>query len=210
MSIGTDKKITNVSAFFLEPANPTHRQYEALRAYFVEGTALRGGRPPLRLFARQLPGVVSSVPPGPASPFLSGAEQRPQDRPEAGPGPPGGHRPTQAEPLDLRHQRSLGGVRSSAQPGRGGPDSQGGGFRPVAPTPGRGTPRGDPAHRGGRGRRPPVESGAATASGRSSAGCFCFCRTWRQIPFDKMLQRGGFSGNSRWSPPAMPCDRCWP
>jgi hypothetical protein len=29
-------KLTNMARFFLEPANPTHRQYEALRAYFVE------------------------------------------------------------------------------------------------------------------------------------------------------------------------------
>lgn len=31
------EKITNFSRFFLDPSNSTHRQYEALRAYFVEG-----------------------------------------------------------------------------------------------------------------------------------------------------------------------------
>ncbi len=31
------KKLTDLACVFLEPANPTHRQYEALRAYFVEG-----------------------------------------------------------------------------------------------------------------------------------------------------------------------------
>jgi hypothetical protein len=31
------KQLTDLAPFFLEPANPTHRQYEALRAYFVEG-----------------------------------------------------------------------------------------------------------------------------------------------------------------------------
>jgi transposase len=31
------KKLTNLTRFFLEPANSTHRQYEALRAYFLEG-----------------------------------------------------------------------------------------------------------------------------------------------------------------------------
>jgi len=30
-------ELTEVAKFFLEPANATHRQYEALRAYFVEG-----------------------------------------------------------------------------------------------------------------------------------------------------------------------------
>ncbi len=29
-------KLTSMARFFLEPANPTHRRYEALRAYFVE------------------------------------------------------------------------------------------------------------------------------------------------------------------------------
>jgi len=31
------KKITTMAGFFLHPSNATHRQYEALRAYFVEG-----------------------------------------------------------------------------------------------------------------------------------------------------------------------------
>ena len=34
---GTPKKITKLAHFFLQPSNSTHRQYEALRAYFVEG-----------------------------------------------------------------------------------------------------------------------------------------------------------------------------
>jgi hypothetical protein len=33
---GPQDELTNLSRVFLEPANPTHRQYEALRAYFVE------------------------------------------------------------------------------------------------------------------------------------------------------------------------------
>jgi len=39
MSIRSRKEITDsdIKRVFLEPANPTHRQYEALRAYFVEG-----------------------------------------------------------------------------------------------------------------------------------------------------------------------------
>lgn len=37
MSNSVDKKITDIAAFFIEPANATHRQYEALRAYFVDG-----------------------------------------------------------------------------------------------------------------------------------------------------------------------------
>jgi hypothetical protein len=37
MSTSTGKKITRAAAYFLEPSNSTHRQYEALRAYFVDG-----------------------------------------------------------------------------------------------------------------------------------------------------------------------------
>jgi transposase-like protein len=45
------KKLTDLARVFLEPANSTHRQYEALRAYFVDGlpsaqTARRFGYSP--------------------------------------------------------------------------------------------------------------------------------------------------------------------
>lgn len=37
MSNGKRNDITGLARFFLEPSSPTHRQYEALRAFFVEG-----------------------------------------------------------------------------------------------------------------------------------------------------------------------------
>ena len=37
MSNSATTKITDLAAVFLQPATSTHRQYEALRAYFVEG-----------------------------------------------------------------------------------------------------------------------------------------------------------------------------
>jgi transposase-like protein len=37
MFINTGKPLTELLRIFLEPTDPTHRQYEALRAYFVEG-----------------------------------------------------------------------------------------------------------------------------------------------------------------------------
>jgi len=37
MSNSKSKKLTDLARIFLEPSNATHRQYEALRAYFVEG-----------------------------------------------------------------------------------------------------------------------------------------------------------------------------
>ena len=37
MFISKGKQLTELERAFLEPTDPTHRQYEALRAYFVEG-----------------------------------------------------------------------------------------------------------------------------------------------------------------------------
>ena len=37
MSIGVPKDLSDCHRFFVEPGTPRHRQYEALRAYFVEG-----------------------------------------------------------------------------------------------------------------------------------------------------------------------------
>src|SRR5256885_14319299 len=37
MGIGAPKEISTLRRFFLEPRLPKHRQYEALRAYLVEG-----------------------------------------------------------------------------------------------------------------------------------------------------------------------------
>lgn len=37
MGLGAPKDLTDCQRFFLEPSNPKHRQYEALRAFYVEG-----------------------------------------------------------------------------------------------------------------------------------------------------------------------------
>src|SRR5207245_7738473 len=37
MFISIEKPLTELERVFLEPTDPTHQQYEALRAYFVEG-----------------------------------------------------------------------------------------------------------------------------------------------------------------------------
>jgi transposase len=41
MFISSSNKITDLVQFFIQPANSTHRQYEALRAYFVEGLSCK-------------------------------------------------------------------------------------------------------------------------------------------------------------------------
>ncbi len=37
MGLGSPKDITEIRRFFAEPSHPRQRQYEALRAFFVEG-----------------------------------------------------------------------------------------------------------------------------------------------------------------------------
>ncbi|MEK6987432.1 MAG: hypothetical protein AABX97_04955, partial [Candidatus Thermoplasmatota archaeon] len=37
MAISAVRDLTSIRRFFLEPANPRQRQYDALRAYFVDG-----------------------------------------------------------------------------------------------------------------------------------------------------------------------------
>ena len=130
------KKLTDLSQVFLEPANATHRQYEALRAFFVDGTPQRRGRPPLRLHPGQLPRPRPPIPPESSTRLLpdpgQGAPVRTQDR-----SPPGTrHRPAETEPLHLRHQPQPGPPRASAQPGRRRTDPQGRRVRSLA-APGR-------------------------------------------------------------------------
>jgi transposase len=73
------KNLTNLASFFLQPANVTHRQYEALRAFFVEGlpsdeAAARFGYSPgsCRVLChefRQNPHRPFFLPPGKGSPL---------------------------------------------------------------------------------------------------------------------------------------------
>ena len=37
MPIGAPKELSHLRRFFLQPRLPKHRQYEALRAYLIEG-----------------------------------------------------------------------------------------------------------------------------------------------------------------------------
>ena len=50
---------------FLKPSSAAHRQYEALRAFFVEGASIRTGGCSIRLYTRILPGPCASIPQSP-------------------------------------------------------------------------------------------------------------------------------------------------
>src|ERR1700724_3560692 len=79
ITIGAPIRITNSSRFFLEPGTPRQRQYEALRAFFVEGVpsaevARRFGYTPgaFRVLchafrSKELPAFFTTAQPGPRS-----------------------------------------------------------------------------------------------------------------------------------------------
>ena len=56
MPIGEPKSLTECRRFFREPQNAKQRQYEALRAYYVEGLPSAEGRRP-----RTIPGRPSQM-----------------------------------------------------------------------------------------------------------------------------------------------------
>src|SRR6266581_3795895 len=116
MSNSEDSELTDLARFFLEPSNTTHRQYEALRAYFVEHlpsaeAARRFGYTPgsFRVLCHEFRR-------NPRRPFLPLPRQKPTGCPEER-ASAGDHCVlAQAESLDLRHQPSVEAERTDSQP----------------------------------------------------------------------------------------------
>ena len=90
---GTRKRLTDTqaAAFFLSPEEPLHRQYEALRAFFVDQERSADVARRFALFPRVLPRplppvpprprkAVRLLPPAPARPALGPARDRVRDR----------------------------------------------------------------------------------------------------------------------------------
>ena len=63
MAFQSQERLTIARRFF-EPTNSTHRQYEALRAYYVEGIDLGGDSGTIRLYTGQLSCAGPSFLPG--------------------------------------------------------------------------------------------------------------------------------------------------
>ena len=93
MDESPDKELTEWARYFLRPANSTHRQYEALRAYFVEAlpsseVARRFGYTPgsFRVLCHQFrhnPQRAFFVPPQ-KGPGASPQRAKPSPRPDPG------------------------------------------------------------------------------------------------------------------------------
>ena len=101
MILGAPKELGQLRRFFLEPLLPKHRQYEALRAFLVEG---RPAKEVARAFGYTLNSFqcpLSSFPPRIPTRLLFGPASRPPD-PTQEVGRAGPYRPTaQAEPFRL-------------------------------------------------------------------------------------------------------------
>lgn len=98
---GEPEEITELARAFLEPANATHRQYEALRAFFVEKlpsaeAARRFGYSPgsFRVLCHELRK-------DPRRAFFLSPSQRPAECAEGRPGSRTRHRFSQAQSLHL-------------------------------------------------------------------------------------------------------------
>ena len=154
MFTGSAKELTDLSRRFTEPANATHRQYEALRAYFVEGLS---GVEAARRFG-YTPGsfrvLVHQFRRDPDRPFFVPPAKGPQAAPKAD--------PVRDRIVALRKQnlsiydisRALHDEGHPARPGRRLPGPQGRGVRPPPPPRRRRAPAGSPAHHGRCRRRP--------------------------------------------------------
>ena len=130
------KKLTDLSRVFLEPTNATHRQYEALRAFFVDGlpsaeAARRFGYTPGSFRV-----LVHQFRQNPRRDFFLTPAKGPQSAPKTD--------PLRDRIIALRKQnlsiydisRNLAHQGHSPQPGRRRPDPQGRRIRSLA-TPGR-------------------------------------------------------------------------
>jgi hypothetical protein len=73
--------VTNCRRFFAEPATPHQRQYEALRAFYLEGS-VGACRRALRLLAGRLPGAVPRLSARRAAEFFAATRPGPRDRPK--------------------------------------------------------------------------------------------------------------------------------
>src|SRR5271157_6221567 len=124
MFTSKSKKLTDLSQVFLDPTNATHRQYEALRAFFVEGI-------PSAEVARSFgytPGsfrvLVYQFRQNPRRDFFLTPAKGPHSAPKAD--------PLRDRVIALRNQSQPDPPRTSSQPGRCRTDPQGRRIRAVA------------------------------------------------------------------------------
>ena len=182
MFTGSAKELTDLSRRFIEPANATHRQYEALRAYFVEGLS---GVEAARRFG-YTPGsfrvLVHQFRQDPDRAFFLTPAKGPQAAPKAD--------PVRDRIIALRKQnlsiydisRALARRGASPQPGRRLPGPQGRRVRPPPPPRRRRAPAWTPAHHGRRRRRPAARPDPAATADQVRRPVPVPARPWPRSP----------------------------
>ena len=193
---------------FLEPSNSTHRQYEALRAYFVEGlpsaqAAARFGYTPasFRVLVHQFrhqPRREFFLPPAPRE------------------GPP-------ASKNGCASRSSRSGSRTSPSTISLAPSPATASRSARRRSPRSSRKRASPNCRDAVTRSDPTNSAPSWAMWRMSAhliwhresstpsllDCSCSCRTWSR-PTWTGCWRAAASPDRTWSLPPVPCGPCWP
>ena len=199
------KQLTDLARVFLEPANPTHRQYEALRAFFVEKlsgaeVAKRYGYSPEEAFASwsttsaRIPNAPFFLPTakGPRTPLPSRIPSVTSSSPSA----------KRTSPSTISAAPSTERASPSA-PSSSPKILKDEGFATPPATPRRTTAAGLATRHGGRRRRPPTPISVPGTCGPSSEVCSLFLPTLggrrhvrphpsrdRPVGFAKMIPAG--------------------
>ena len=85
MGIGVPKDITEIRRFFAEPSHPRQRQYEALRAFFVEKVPSKEAAQRFGYSARSFRVLVHQFRQNPSRPFFLPPAKGPQKAPKSDP-----------------------------------------------------------------------------------------------------------------------------
>ena len=181
------------SRHFLQPANVNQRQYEALRAYFVEGlpsaeAAKRFGYTPgsFRVLTHQFRR-------NPSRPFfLPSAREAGRTGSRTGCGTRSSRCGSRTSPSTISAGRSPGKKHRSARR-----QSRPFWTKKASPSCRDGVTRSDPISLVRRSPTPPMFASSISPHGTSaptSAACSCFCPIWLR-PLDAILRRAGFPGS---------------
>src|ERR1019366_1813392 len=209
MSHKSRKEITDsdIRRVFLEPANPTHRQYEALRAYFLEGipsaeAAARFGYTP-GSFRVLCHGFRQDLP----RPFFLPVTKGPRVSTK--------RNTTREKIIELRKQNlSIYDISRTLQEEdrRLSPAAVARVLkRPVSPSYRAAPMRNVRLHQDLKRRRWPMCGSwiyPRSSFAPSSAACSCSCRTWCRFRWSGCCSKPAFPARSRCPRPRR-CARCW-
>ena len=203
------KQLTDLARVFLEPAIATHRQYEALRAYFVEG--LSGAEVAERF--GYTPGsfrvLVHQFRQDPQRAFFLPPAKGPHAAPKAD--------PLRDQVVALRKQnlsiydisRALARRGHALSPAAVARILKDEGFARLPRRADDERPAGTATRHGRRRRRPPARPDVPRQLRTKFGGLFLFLPPWPRCRFDRILAQAGLPGSQMIPAGCMPCAPCW-